>query len=1049
MPNQTDGSVVVDTELDTTGFAAGSRKLHNAINSLNSKVSSLGPMLKRAMDGSFSSLGNFNSKADLLEETISKIENQLEALGSSKIPTDDYQFLQENLSKASEELERLYDRETKLSALGVKKDSQAWKSLQYDISLAAQKVRDYQAEIQQLENSGNAFQMGSDTEEYAALMEELMQAREELNSLREQADETESSLNRVANKKFTSLISWIKSSVINMRSFEASIKRGVNALTRFQAKAKGCDFASKGLVKSLTSVKTLLISRVKRMFISQIFNEMKEAMSSLEKYSDSFGGAMANIRKSAKELSGNLAVSFGGMLNTIEPIITRIINAISRAITYINALFSLLNGKSTMTVAKKQMDSFGAAAGGAADEVKDLNRQVYGFDELNKRQKQSDSGGGGGGVNSSDLFEEVPIDSYLPDSIKDFFERIKASFTAGDWEGIGSIISGGLSRGMGVVDNWITGSLQPMAFTWSERIARILNGLAAGTDWNLMGKSVADGASTVFGSLSTFLTTFDFKSLGFKFGNGITSIFENVDWENVGFVFRYRWTAAVDTINGIISGTDWSAVGKSVSQFFTGIFKATDWNSISVMLSGSVRSALIAIYSAIENFDWNKAGNDIIKNCIAFARGLDWTGVANALFHGIGAAIGGLSAFIWGIIQEAWRDVTKWWHDVAYEDGVFTMDGLKAGIHEAIRNIGTWIKTNIFEPFITGFKNAFGIHSPSTVMQEQGGFIIDGLLLGVKNGWAKITSFFSTSLSSLKTTFWTAWSNIYSSASTAWTNISSSVTNKWNTMKSTLSTGISSLKSTISTGWNSINTAATQAWSTISTSVTSKWNGLKSTLQNTNWSSVGSNICTGIGNGINSGWSWLSSKVSSLASSLLSTAKRALGIHSPSRVFRDEIGENIGLGLADGIENSKKDVNRSVAALAKSTVDAFGDNSFSLDIEGIKTIDGLNTVADRMYSIVDAFSRISAILDNIGQMPIPMIAAGAVVPAKNTAPAHDNNPDGLKQWFDDVDETMMNQNDTLREILDAIRKLKLIVDGDSITDSVFHNQRAVSRSFGG
>lgn len=40
--------------------------------------------------------------------------------------------------------------------------------------------------------------------------------------------------------------------------------------------------------------------------------------------------------------------------------------------------------------------------------------------------------------------------------------------------------------------------------------------------------------------------------------------------------------------------------------------------------------------------------------------------------------------------------------------------------------IGSWIVDNVFKPILDGFKNAFGIHSPSTVMQEQGHYIIEG-----------------------------------------------------------------------------------------------------------------------------------------------------------------------------------------------------------------------------------------------------------------------------------------------------------------------------------
>lgn len=58
--------------------------------------------------------------------------------------------------------------------------------------------------------------------------------------------------------------------------------------------------------------------------------------------------------------------------------------------------------------------------------------------------------------------------------------------------------------------------------------------------------------------------------------------------------------------------------------------------------------------------------------------------------------------------------------------------GLFLGIIDALVNIGTWIYEHICKPFIEGFKRAFGIHSPSTVMAEQGGYVIQGMFEGIK-----------------------------------------------------------------------------------------------------------------------------------------------------------------------------------------------------------------------------------------------------------------------------------------------------------------------------
>ncbi len=67
---------------------------------------------------------------------------------------------------------------------------------------------------------------------------------------------------------------------------------------------------------------------------------------------------------------------------------------------------------------------------------------------------------------------------------------------------------------------------------------------------------------------------------------------------------------------------------------------------------------------------------------------------------------------------------------------------------------------------------------------------------------------------------------------------------------------------------------------------------------------IGSNIVRGIWNGISSGWDWLTGKVKDLANSLLSAAKDALGINSPSKVFADEVGVWIPPGIGKGFEKT-------------------------------------------------------------------------------------------------------------------------------------------------
>ena len=81
------------------------------------------------------------------------------------------------------------------------------------------------------------------------------------------------------------------------------------------------------------------------------------------------------------------------------------------------------------------------------------------------------------------------------------------------------------------------------------------------------------------------------------------------------------------------------------------------------------------------------------------------------------------------------------------------------------------------------------------------------------------------------------------------------------------------------------------------------------------WGSVGRNVVLGIVRGVTAGAGMLFNSLKSLASSALRAAKNALGIESPSKVFRRQVGMNIALGMARGIEDGERSVLGAMDAL--------------------------------------------------------------------------------------------------------------------------------------
>lgn len=1154
--------------------------LGREVNSLSAGMQTLATSAENGFSNGNAVL-SFDSKLTDMQAKIDAAHDKLQQFADADIPTAKYLELSSNIQKAEKALLSLYDKRDALQDAGVSEFSKEWKNVEKQISAAEMQLKTYEKTRNDLVAHGERSTKGANTDEYARMkatldetstklennrklidsealsqarlnvqaaqekvirastdrqritaMEELSAAQQQLHSLANSIstqgqqsapnEETVSGWQRFGQTLRDVAAAGLHTAAMLGKLMLTGVAKGfqaaANGVKKFTTRLKQTSLTSNSLVKSLTSLKTLLKTRLKRMFISAIFSSAKESINSLAKFSSEFDAVMSNIKNRSKELSANLSVSLGGLISVIEPFVTRIASAFSSALTHINAFFAALSGKSTVIVAKKQTDSYADSLDGAAGSAEELKRQVYGFDELNKRSDNSSSGSS----NGSDLFEEVPIESALTEGAQKFFNNLLDAFKNGDWYGVGEIVAGGLNSIIARADDWINNVLRPTGVLWVERFAEILNGMVAGFDWNLAGKTVADGLNAVFDIIHTFLTKFDFEKLGTGIGAAINGFFANVEWDLIGQTFAARWNALVNLVYGIVTETDWALVGDSCAEFVENLFdtfnfdklgdtlstgingivtmlqhffdgvdfpglasdlasginklvSGIDWSAAGKMLSDGVKGLLDFIVTSLEEIDWQQIGRSLKEFLVA----VDWNGIIEGISEGIGALLGGLSAILWEMIRDAWNAVVQWWQEHAYEDGQFTIEGLLNGIWEGIKDIGAWIKEHIFEPFIKGFRKAFGIHSPSTVMEEQGGFITAGFLNGIKNSWNSITEFFSNAWGNIKSAASSAWGSIKSAASSAWENIKSSAigekvsgiissakdmgsdikenlsdtwdkvkskastlwgnikseisekatqmktavedTSKklsdglsktwtdtktnaskyWQNIKSTVSTTYTNLKSTLDTTssaigtaikntWNSVDKEAGLSWKSIKSTVTTLWGNLKSEISKTDWSSVGSNLVSGLKSGISNTWASLKSTVSSLASGLTGTLKSIFGIHSPSKVWA-EIGRFLGLGLDEGIDGSEKKILSTVSTLADN-VDATiasNDAKFNLDIAENGLVSGLSSLTDKLTNIASTFYAISNMLTGVSDLRIPVIASGAEVPYRARMSASD------------------------------------------------------------
>lgn len=108
------------------------------------------------------------------------------------------------------------------------------------------------------------------------------------------------------------------------------------------------------------------------------------------------------------------------------------------------------------------------------------------------------------------------------------------------------------------------------------------------------------------------------------------------------------------------------------------------------------------------------------------------------------------------------------------------------------------------------------------------------------------------------------------------------------------------------------------------------------TFGNYDWLSIGRNIIQGIADGIRNAASLIIDAAKSAAQSAFEAAKSALGIQSPSKLFRDEVGAQISAGIALGITDGSDMVDKALQDLSTNA-------AATIDAGSMETVNGAST----------------------------------------------------------------------------------------------------------
>lgn len=458
---QADGSIIIDTEINSDGMSAGGREIESSLRKMANELNGVSAKTKASIEKQIDSFSKLGREYARQSEKVEELKRKVAEYGNQKIPTEEYREIQAQIDQATAKMNQLTEAQERFLTNGGKKNSNTYKRQQYDIDELANTIKYAEGELKDLEASGTAFRTGTGTKEAKADMEKLAAAEDKLANI---------------NDRLNTSYKSIKGTV---DEYKSKTLKASDANDKMSSSGKRASKSIKGVSKSAGGARmslgrmlgmSLLMSVAFRAF-SAVMSGIKGGFDNLSQYSSDTNNSLSMLWSSLVRLQNSLATAFAPILSVVAPILSKFIDMISTAASYVSMFFAFLSGKKTYTKAiavqkdyAKSLDKTASSAKKDADSTKDVadatedatdatEDYLSPLDDLNRYTEQQDKNNSGsknpstntpnagGGSGTSPMFEEVAIsDIPILEKLKDILSQIFKPFKeAWDKEGKNTI----------------------------------------------------------------------------------------------------------------------------------------------------------------------------------------------------------------------------------------------------------------------------------------------------------------------------------------------------------------------------------------------------------------------------------------------------------------------------------------------------------------------------------------------------------------------------------------------------------------------------------
>ena len=393
--------------------------------------------------------------------------------------------------------------------------------------------------------------------------------------------------------------------------------------------------------------------------------------------------AITELRTSLLYLKNAWAAAFAPIINTVYPILVKLMDLLASVGNAIARFIAALTGQATVLQAVKvsagdyadSLKEAGGSAGKAAKNQEDLNDRLAEFDDLNvlgvDKDKTTPSGGGGGGgggdltPSAQDMFEEINT------PFNKFADMLKKAWESGNGFWLGKYIAESISKSLDEAHDWLTGKGREKMLKIANLIGTTLDGVLSVDD---LGSKIGQVLADAFDFGLTFLDTIITPERMFKIGvqiadamnTAIPQILPRLG-ESIGNLFVsalsgwYGWVTTAD-FKGFGEAIA-NAINNFINQMNQQLTKGTiknptglnGWQMLGVNITEMAQGMINALAEAIADTDWQALGRGFAQ----LLNNIDFTGIWSGILN-VGRSIGNGAKDVWGAFSDEAPDIAFW-----------------------------------------------------------------------------------------------------------------------------------------------------------------------------------------------------------------------------------------------------------------------------------------------------------------------------------------------------------------------------------------------------